>query len=139
MNGGNPTYFLEYALQGFVDALDSHIDAILKEQVSVAWTNYVHDRFRQEAATKVNSRQRELLLAISTVALESPVSKREILSKVTLNAKLSKQYENHQRMFQRDINSLVKMKLLEKNSESKYMPALNIIMSSYISPCVKEQ
>lgn len=139
LNGGNPTYFLEYALQGFVDALDSHIDAILKEQVSVAWTNYVHDRFRQEAATKVNSRQRELLLAISTVALESPVSKREILSKVTLNAKLSKQYENHQRMFQRDINSLVKMKLLEKNSESKYMPALNIIMSSYISPCVKEQ
>lgn len=138
LDGGNPGYFVEYALQGFVDALDAHIDAILQEQVGVAWINYVHDTFRKESATRVSSRQRDLLLEISKLAMTKPVTKREIMASITLNVALSKQYESHQRMFQRDINALLKMKLLERGADLKYSPALNIILQSYISPSITQ-
>lgn len=137
---GDPHCFLEYALQGFVDALDVHINTILKEQINVAWINYVYDYFRKNFPSRVGSRRRDLLLEISRIAtmddeLES-VTKNEIQSKIALNPSLLKKYADSQRMLQRDLNELVKIKLLIKNTEAKYQPAFSTILSSYMSPCI---
>ena len=56
--------FLAYAIEGFVDGIREVIDMVRRQQVQIAWINYVHEVFHDEANSKANDRQRDLVLAL---------------------------------------------------------------------------
>lgn len=134
---GNPYGFMEYALQGFVDVLDEHINQILQEQIKVSWINYVHEHFKPLSG-KLAKRQRDLLLEISNTHGDVFVSKREILALITGNEQLYKMYKDSTKTLQRDLNALTKTDpalLLHHNG--MYKPNFDIILLSYIPPCIR--
>ena len=100
--------FIEYALQGFVDCLDSEINSILEEQLKVTWENYVSEYFFTGKQTSAQSRRRELLLEISKH--ERPMSSDEL--KYRLPDRILKQYQGSVKKLSRDINYLVEAGLL---------------------------
>jgi Fic family protein len=103
-------HFVSYALQGFADALDAQIQAILAEQLDLIWTNHVYSFFRSRK-TQTAIRQRELLLDLS---LGSKTIKLDEL-KFKLNIKVSQMYKGKtDRTLVRDINELIKLALLKK-------------------------
>jgi CRISPR/Cas system-associated protein Csx1 len=94
---------LFYALQGFIDALDSQITTILAEQLNVTWGNYIHHSVFSGKLSDAQVRQRNLLLELSV--FETPVSPNELRKR--LSEKLLTEYEKKTlRAFHRDINYL---------------------------------
>ena len=116
---GGEFCFIEYALQGFVDGLDSEINSILEEQLNVTWENYVHEVCFGGKLTSALRRRRELLLEISKY--ERPVSVAEM--KYRLSDKLLKQYQGSIKMLSRDINYLAKVGLIIYKEDEGYTAA----------------
>lgn len=134
--GGHPEIFMEYAVEGLVDSLDSHIDSILAEQLNVAWENYVHKEFKN-TETKTQKRQRNLLLEITEMKKDNPdilITRRYI--EKNLSKDLEFEYKDSEKMLSRDINALKNKNLLvvdhnAKTFEQGVRPNLEI-MRSYI-------
>lgn len=74
----DPYPFIKYAVTGFVDGLKAQIDAVRKQQLDVAWRNFVHERFRG-ARTDAHKRRRDLVLELSLA--DHPLSTTEILDR----------------------------------------------------------
>lgn len=110
--------FIEYAVQGFVDSLDSEIASILDEQLDVTWENYVGDYFFSGTQTAAQRRRRELLLHMSKYS--RPVLLNEL--KYRLPNGVLKQYQGSVRMLSRDVNYLLKSGLVYASGEG-YMAA----------------
>lgn len=119
--------FIEYALQGLKDELDDQFSIIHGMQIRTIWHDSIHAEFRKrfsENLTKSRQRQKRLILDL-TDRLEQPIKKGEIRN---LTPAVSRAYANKtDRTIQRDLNELVKMKLLKRDATG-YKPNINILM-----------
>ena len=104
--------FALYALQGFVDGLESQTVELRKQIWRDVWTNYVHSRF-QDGNGPANSRRRRLALALS--GRDRPVPRREIRR---LAPDLAERYRGKTDMtITRDLNVLADMGLVIRTKE----------------------
>lgn len=105
-------YFVEYALQGFVDALDSQVEYIQGQQMIVQWKSYVYDKFKnKDGVTK--TRQRKLVLDLTDKVEPVPLAEIRYVS-----ARIAEAYANKtDRTVRRDIGDLTKMELVVKTDE----------------------
>lgn len=104
--------FMIYALQGFVDGLESQMIEVRKQIWRDVWTNYVHSRF-QDRNGPANSRRRRLALALS--GRDRPVPRREIRR---LTPDLAERYYGKTDMtITRDLNVLADMGLAIRTKE----------------------
>ena len=58
------TGFLAYSITGLIDGLHEQSELVRAHQMSVAWTNYVHEVMSQFPASPSRTRQRALVLAM---------------------------------------------------------------------------
>ena len=114
--------FLEYAVQGFIDALDNQIESILDEQLNVTWENYVHKVCFGGKLTFALRRRRDLLLDLSR--FNRVVNIQEL--RYRLSNEVLKQYQNHTRMLSQDMNYLEARGLIRK-SEQGYEAAKDLV------------
>jgi Fic family protein len=61
--GGNIVPFVCYAIQGFVDGLREQIDHVRRQQLEVAWTNYIHEVLG--GGSESAQRRRKLIFALT--------------------------------------------------------------------------
>jgi Fic family protein len=119
--------FIEYALQGFVDNLDSQISMIEAQQLEVHWHDYVHEVFKGPNSV-ADARRRDLVLALSKKIEPIPVAQLRYIS-----PRIAEAYANKtQKTVQRDLNELEEMKLIKKTSEG--VIANMEIMRAFIPP-----
>ena len=127
---GDPVVFLFYALQGFVDALDSQITTILAEQLNVTWENYIHNSVFSGKLSDAQVRQRDLLLELS--AFEKPIFANELRKR--LSDKLLAEYDKKTlRAFHRDINDLERRNLVVRAERNIY--AAKYRMRAFLPVC----
>ena len=106
---GNPNDFITYAVRGIVDQLKEQILIVRKQQIDVAWVNYVHERFQGHSTPK-HDRRRKLILALSYS--EDPVRPRDIAN---LTPELAAAYAKKTRKtLTRDLNAVVDLGLVER-------------------------
>ena len=116
--------FIEYALQGFVDALDSQINIILNEQLNIVWENYVYNHCFSGTLTPALRRRRDLLLEVSKFT--QYISLREL--RYRLPDEILRQYQDKIKMFQRDLNYLETEGLVYKTKDG-YLAAKDMMKS----------
>ena len=115
--------FMLYALQGFVDGLDSQIAEIRRQIWRDVWTNYVHSRFRDRNGL-ANSRRRLLALALSE--RDRPIPRREIRR---LTPDLAERYYGKtDATITRDLNVLAGMGLVKRTKEGA-MANTNLLLA----------
>lgn len=108
-SGGDLMPFIRYAVQGFLDGLREQIGGVRKHQMAVAWENYVHDTFREKKTSPTQKRRRDLVLELSYHDWVKVADIEE------LSGRTAKLYvAAGERMLQRDLNALSKMKLIER-------------------------
>lgn len=113
--------FIVYAVGGYVDLLREQIDIVREHQVRIAWTNFVHERLRQDPSGPTKERRRELAL---TLPIDHPVAKRDIRR---LTPELAEQYAGHEdRMIQRDLNALQRQGLVTRTQRG-YVASAHIM------------
>lgn len=106
---GGSVRFVEYALQGFVDGLRQQLQLVRRQQLMIAWRDYVSEQFRARD-TSAGKRQREVVLALS--AAHQPVPAHDI---TRLNPDLAVAYASKTpRTVIRDLNALIRMELIER-------------------------
>jgi Fic family protein len=107
--GGETHSFTTYALQGFVDGLKEQIQTIRKEQLAVAWQNFVHEQFHGKSAP-ADARRRELVLRLGSDG------KMVKLSDIAgLSPRLAIEYAGKtEKTLSRDLNALVAMGLIRR-------------------------
>ena len=104
---GGDMEFIVYALQGFVDGLDSQIEEIREQILDTTWTNYVHAQFADKSGA-VDTRRRHLALDLSKS--DAPVPRAGIR---TLTPRLAEAYLNRTaKTITRDVNYLKRMGLI---------------------------
>jgi Fic family protein len=118
--------FVEYAVRGFVEGLRDHIGVIQRQQLSVHWINYVHERFRG-LATQAHDRRRRVVIDLSHAGTVPAARIRH------LSPRIAEAYAGKtDKTIQRDINALVQMELVERTPEG--IRARPEIMSAFIVP-----
>ncbi len=110
-SGGDVIPFIQYAVQGFLDGLRSHLAVIWHQQWDVIWRSYVHERFK-ESHGRSSLRQRRLVLELSTQTAPIPISELPKMSPQVSEEYLGKTNKT----LARDVNKLVEMGLVEKTS-----------------------
>lgn len=122
--GGDARGFVLYALQGFVDGLVQQINHIRKEQFSVAWVNYVHERFRGMNSAS-DHRRRELVLCLG--AREHPVRVSECMG---LTSSLAREYAaKTPKTLTRDLNALSEMGLIARLPQRRVRARTDIVQA----------
>jgi Fic family protein len=107
-SNGNVIPFMTYAVEGFVDGLRDQLALIRNQQWDVTWRNYVHEIFKDRANSEAEVRQKHLILDLSK---DAHVVSRAGLRNVS--ARVAASYATKgDRTLTRDINSLLRMKLL---------------------------
>jgi Fic family protein len=102
-------FFLEYALQGFVDGLRQQLGVIKEQQWNITWENHVHNLFHDKNSS-ANTRRRWMALDLGRTPEIVQVRK---LSELT--PRLAKAYAGKtSKTLQRDLNILQKMELVER-------------------------
>ena len=114
--------FIQYAVQGFVDALDKQIASILEEQLNVTWINYIHTVHFGGKLTPALRRRRDLLLGIS--AFDRAMSREEL--RYRLPDDVLKQYQGNAKTLTLDMNYLERQGLILKTSEG-YIAAKDLM------------
>lgn len=105
--------FFNYAIQGFVDGLRDQLEVIRNHQWTAAWTNYVHEQFRDQTG-QAHRRQRELVLCLSREPDFVPVNRIKLLSPL-----LAASYATlTTKALTRDLNLLARMDLIERKRGS---------------------
>lgn len=113
---GDLTGFLQYALQGFVDGLKSEIELIQNQQLKVHWINHIHNSFKGKHHL-TEERKKDLMLELSSVE-NNGFTLQEIRH---LTPRIAEMYANlTDRTLSRDLEELVKAKLLEYKSNHYY-------------------
>jgi Fic family protein len=111
-SGGNIIPFIQYALQGLVDGLREQIAHIQKQQLDIAWRDFVYDSFKDKSGPSCE-RRRKLVLDLTANIKAVPLSKlREISPRMT---------ESYQgktsRTVRRDVVELLAMKLIRRTPQ----------------------
>ena len=115
--------FIRYALEGFVDGLQTQIELIHYQQLDVTWENYVHDKFRNmNSAT--NTRRRHLVLDLSLGSSAVPLTNiRE------MNPRTAAAYANRtDKTLNRDITALEHMGLVRRTKDG-ILPCRELILA----------
>ena len=104
--------FMVYAIRGFADGLRSQLEVIRKQQWDVAWENYVHEQFKGKH-TVCSERRKHLVLDLSDKKGFIPIP--ELLQ---LSPRVAAAYaKKTRRTLARDVNALVKMRLVFSTSK----------------------
>lgn len=107
--GRDPSGFVLYAVQGFVDQLQEQLKWVRSQQLSVTWESYVYAQFRGQPSPSLQ-RRRALVFALSSQS--EPVPKKAIRR---LSPELAVAYATKtDKTISRDLNVLVDMKLVRK-------------------------
>jgi len=107
--GQSTLAFLSYAIEGFIDGIRETIEMVRANQISVAWINYVHERFASQPNTKAAARQCALVLAMPTNA---PVPRDDLEG---LTPKIAKLYAAAgPRTLSRDLNTVTGLGLIRR-------------------------
>jgi hypothetical protein len=122
-SGGDLIPFIEYAVQGFVDGLKDQLVYLRDQQWTVAWINYVHDRFRDKDSIG-HRRQRDLLLDLSTGSGFVPLGKIGDLTPRVARVYATKT----SRTLLRDLRELEQEDLVERTTEG-YRAKREIILA----------
>jgi Fic family protein len=109
-SGGDLLPFVKYATQGFLDGLRDQLGLIRRQQMIVAWENYVHGRFQNLAPSPTQKRRRHLALVLPS---SEWVSVNELPQKLPAIGMLYA--VSGGRMLQRDLNALSQMGLVERH------------------------
>lgn len=124
--------FLAYASQGLVDGLRDQIDSVRKQQLNVAWINYVHETMSRFPSSPTRDRQRSLVLALpsgSTVAkADLPGLTRELAA---LYAKTGT------RTLSRDLNRLVDVGLVVRRNGG--WRSNDVLMQAFLPPMAENE
>ncbi|MDA2914522.1 Fic family protein, partial [Acidobacteriia bacterium AH_259_A11_L15] len=108
-SGGEVLPFLMYAVQGFLDGLQSQLDVIRYQQWDIAWRNYVHEAFKDKSSQS-SARRRRLVLDLSRQPEPVPLAKLPEISPKVAAAYAQKTTKT----LSRDLNALLQMDLVEK-------------------------
>ncbi|MDP2168143.1 MAG: Fic family protein [Thermodesulfovibrionales bacterium] len=111
-SNGDIVQFVHYALKGFVDGLRGQIQHIQKQQLEIAWRDFVYESFRDKIGPKYE-RRRNLALDISKQAAPVPFNKiREVSPRIAASyaSKTS-------RTIRRDLLELQKIELIKHVAE----------------------
>ena len=131
-SGGDVIPFIRYALQGFLDGIRQQIASVREQQMSVAWENYVYDCFRPVKSSPTQKRRRDLVFDLTNHGDWIDVSSVQVLS-----PNLAREYASAgDRMIQRDLNALAKMKLISRR-HGKVM-ANKYVMQAFLPNRVNE-
>ncbi|MCK5706532.1 MAG: Fic family protein [Candidatus Aureabacteria bacterium] len=111
----DPSIFIEYAIQGFLDGLKEHLEYIYAHIYQISWESYVYEKFRDSKQhDTTNKRRRTLVLEISKSLFES-VKEEEIMSK---NHYLFNAYRKKTELtLKRDLKETINMGLIEKTEQ----------------------
>jgi len=108
-SGGDLVPFIEYAVQGFADALRSQIEVIREQQWEVAWRDFVYQGFGANPPAP-QARQCQLVLALGGQGGFVPIDKLP-----TLSAELAAVYARRSsRVLYRDVTELLRRGLVER-------------------------
>jgi hypothetical protein len=110
-SGGDILPFIHYAVSGFVDGLREQIGTIQKQQLELAWRDYVYESFRDKKGV-IDERRRHLALDLSLKERAVPLNEIRQLSPRVAEAFAGK----HDRTIMRDIDVLVRMELIIKET-----------------------
>lgn len=125
--------FVEYALQGFVDALDEQIKSIEGSQVRAQWRDYVYEQFSSQTG-KTAERRHRLMIDLSDAFVQAnlkPIAPKQI---PLLSPRLAELYADRtQRTLQRDLNALEQDGMLRRHPEG-YAPNIDILRSKPVFP-----
>lgn len=122
--------FIQYAVQGLVDGLREQIARIRKQQIDVAWQNFVHEHFTN--ATAAQKRQRDLVLAMST--RDAAILQGEMLGLTphVATAYAASEPATAVRRLRRDIVALIRASLIRR--EGLGWRANKEIMAAFLPP-----
>ncbi len=117
--------FLEYALLGFSDGLESTIRASLAQQFLITWHYFVNAELSngENAGTKVTDRRAGLMKAIP-LTIDNGLSFEQIL---VLNPGIARAYAKRTKTARRDLAALLELGLLVKRKR-KYYPNVISLM-----------
>lgn len=114
--------FVKYAVRGFVDELRDQIKVVRRESLAIHWESYVHEVFGRVPNTDARARQRTLALSLPQ---DREVTPEEITE---LTTRLAKQYAVcGERTPARDLNTLVKLDLVQKTNRRHYRARRELI------------
>ncbi len=112
-SGGDLLPFISYAMRGFLDGIREQIAIVRKQQLQVAWQNYVHDLFRNLRNSPTQKRRRELVFDLTDYTKRDGWV--DVASIELLTPNLAREYaQAGDRMVQRDLNALAKMQLIQR-------------------------
>lgn len=107
--------FIRYSAEGFRDQLREQVAEVQKFQRSVAWANYIHERFQEEPATGATKRRRDVVLAMP--------EDREITTKDIriLTPDIAEMYVHaSEKLIKRDVGRLIDLRLVSSIGKGKY-------------------
>ncbi|MBX9919126.1 MAG: Fic family protein [Mycolicibacterium frederiksbergense] len=114
--------FISYSAEGFVDMLREQIRTVQTMQRSVAWVNYVHERFHHQTQGDTSRRRRALALALP----EGKPTPRSALRRLT--PELAEMYTRvGDRALSHDTNRLVKMGLIRGDARGGFTSNISIM------------
>jgi Fic family protein len=127
--------FVAYATEGFVDGIRDEIDTVRQQQLGVAWINYVNEVMGRYPSGKAADRQRELVLAMSTLGW---LTQDEI--KLITPAVAQTYARAGDRMVPRDLNRLIEAGLARKRRGTKatYQACVDR-MAAFMAPMHRPQ
>ena len=130
--------FLEYALQGLKDELESQFQLIHALQIRTIWHDVIHAEFRKSFSENLSitqQRRKRLILDLTDRQSEQPVSKKLIPD---VSAALARAYaDKTERTIQRDLNALLEMRLLQQVDDG-YKPNTDILLGFFAKARTEE-
>jgi Fic family protein len=121
-NGGDPSDFILYALQGFVDGLREEIEFIQGQQIAVHWINHIYNTFRGKHSS-TDERRKDLMLQLADID-QVDFTLNEIWDGTPKIARMYASFS--ERTLTRDLDELVEMELLTK-AGSRYSRNLGLL------------
>lgn len=107
-SNGNVVPFLHYAIQGFVDGLREHLEAVRYQQWQLTWVNHVFDSFKGKSSPS-DDRRRHLVLDMSKDHQLIPLNQLTEISPRVATAYATKT----QKTLLRDLKTLMGLDLIE--------------------------
>jgi hypothetical protein len=110
---GDPTGFLSYAIQGFLDGLDGQLKDIQQHVMCVCWRDYIYEQFAAHRSSNTVKRRRDLAIKISKH--DEPVNRDTVLILMR-----NEYRDKTERTLARDLNELLKMRLVIRRKDGYF-------------------
>jgi Fic family protein len=126
---GDLSAFIQYALEGFRDGLESIVKFIHEEQTELTWNNYVHDTTdKMQGEGKTQKTLRRLRQLAYYITADRFCGLEEIM---ILNPKIAEEYRGLKPLtLRRDLDLLVEKKLLQ-TEKGKYRANYELLHSLF--------